>query len=157
MLPPAHPAPQLVELAQTKAVRVLDDDERGVWHVHPHLDHRGGYQHLSFPLRKGPHGRVLLLGAHLPMEDIHRQVGEHLPLEALGIALHRLQRQRRGLFTGQGGLRVLLHRGTDDIHLPALPHLAADELIHPLPLVLPDDIGGDGGAPRGELVDDGHI
>jgi len=43
------------------------------------------------------------------MEDIHRQVGEHLPLEALGIALHRLQRQRRGLFTGQGGLRVLVN------------------------------------------------
>ena len=91
------------------------------------------------------------------MEDVHRQVGEHLPLQALGIALHRLQGQRRGFLPGQGGLRVLLHCGADDIHLPALPHLAADKLIHPLPLVLPDDIGGDGGAPGGQLVDDGHI
>ena len=38
---PAHPAPELVELAQAEAVRVLHHHQCGVGHVHAHLDDRG--------------------------------------------------------------------------------------------------------------------
>ena len=49
MAPAPDPAPQLVQLRQTEAVRVLDHHDRGIGHVHPHLDHGGGGQHFDLP------------------------------------------------------------------------------------------------------------
>ncbi len=41
----AHAAAQLVQLGQTKAVGIEDDDAAGLPHIHADLDHRGGHQH----------------------------------------------------------------------------------------------------------------
>ena len=89
--PPAHPAPQLVQLAQTEALGIFDDDQGGVGHVHPHLHYGGGHQHLGLARGEGGHGGLLLLGPQLSVEQPHPQVGEHLVRQLGGVGLHRLQ------------------------------------------------------------------
>jgi hypothetical protein len=46
---PAHPTAELMKLGQAHALRVLDHHQRGVGHVHTHLDHRGGDQQVDAP------------------------------------------------------------------------------------------------------------
>ena len=43
---PAHPAPQLVKLAETKAVRILHHHHRSVGHIHSHFNDGGCHQDL---------------------------------------------------------------------------------------------------------------
>ena len=43
----AHPAPELVQLGQAKAVGAFDQHDRGIGHVDAHLDHRGGDQDVE--------------------------------------------------------------------------------------------------------------
>ena len=51
---------ELVQLGQPEAFGALDQHHRGVGHVHPHLDHRRGHQHLAAAGAKVLHDRVLL-------------------------------------------------------------------------------------------------
>src|ERR1700675_4327437 len=48
-LGPSDPPPKLMELGEPEALRMLDDDERGVRNVEPHLHHRGGDQDARLP------------------------------------------------------------------------------------------------------------
>ena len=89
-LSPAHPAPELVELAEAEAVGVLDDDEGGIGHIHPYLHHSGGHQYLGLPPGEGGHSRLLLPGLHLPVEDVHPQVGKDLLLQLVRISFDGL-------------------------------------------------------------------
>ena len=147
VLPPPHPASELVELAKAEPVRVLHNHQAGVGHVHPHLNDRGGYQDIHFPCGKGRHDPLLVPCLLLSVDNSHPQIGKDLFLELAAILLRRLQ-----------SLRVLLvHRRADNIHLAALGHLLPDKGIQPRPLVLPDQIGSHRGAPRGKLVNDRQI
>ena len=62
--PPADPAAQLVQLGDPEAVRVEHHHHGGVRHVHAHLDHGGGDEHVGLPGGEAPHHRVLVLGGH---------------------------------------------------------------------------------------------
>ena len=143
VLPSAHPAPELVELAEAEAVRVLDDHEGGVGHVHPHLDDGGGHQHVQLPPGEGGHDSAFLPGLLLSVDDAHPEVREDLGLQGVAVLL-------RGLHALGVGL---VHGGADDVHLPPLAHLLPDEAVEPLALVLPDEEGLHRGPARGELVD----
>ena len=43
-----HPAPQLVQLRQSKTFGIENDHDRGIGHIHPHLDNGSGHQNLCF-------------------------------------------------------------------------------------------------------------
>ena len=146
---PAHPAPQLVELAQAEPLRVLDHHDGGVGHVHPHLDDGGGHENVRLVGGEGGHDRVLLLGLHLAVDEGHLQVGEHLGLELFGVLRHRLPLVRE--------LVVFLHHGADDVGLTALAHQLADEAVHPLVVAAADGEGLHRLSSGGQLVDDGHV
>ena len=155
MLAPAHTAPELVELAQAEALRILHNHQRRVGHVHAHLNDGGGHQHVNVTGGKGGHDRVLVLGLHLSMDKGHPQVGEHLSFQCLGVCGHRLQVGQ----TAKGVLpvRVLLYGGADNVGLTALGHQLAHKAVHPLPLVLPHHKGLHRRAAGGQLVDDRHV
>ena len=78
MLSPAHPAPELVELAQAEAVGVLHHHQRRVGPSTPHLDDGGGHQHVKLPRRRR-HRRVLVPAFIFPWTSPTRRVGEHSP------------------------------------------------------------------------------
>ena len=144
---PPDPAAKLVELAQTEPVRVLDDHQRGVGHVHAHLDHGGGHQDIVFAPGKGPHGLVLLGGLHLSVNQGHPQIREHRLLQSLCPDL--------------GGTETLvlplLNGRADNVALVTLGHLLADEGVDPGPLVFAHQEGVDALAAGGQLVDDRNI
>ena len=143
-----------MELAQAEALRVLNDHERGVGHVHPHLDDGGGHQHIQLPPVEGAHHVLLLPGLHPAVDKAHPQLGEH-PLPQLpGVGGHRLQIHAGAVLPTAA---VFLHRRAHDIHLPPLAYLLADKAVHPRPLVLPHQEGVHRGAARRQLVHDGHI
>ena len=151
---PAHPAPELVELAEAEALCVFDDHKGGVGHVHPHFDDGGRHQDLELPSGEGGHDGLLLPGLHLTVEQSHPQLRKDLFLELPGVDLHRLQVHQAGRGPVPG---ALLHRRADDIGLPALSGLFADKVVHPLTLALPHHKGLHRDAARGELVNDGHV
>ena len=77
MFPPAHTAPQLMELGKAEAVGVLDGHHGGVGHIHPHLDHGGGHQHLDLAGAEGGGDSFFFLGGLLAVEqaEAHRREG----------------------------------------------------------------------------------
>ncbi len=89
---PSHTATELVELGEAEAFGILDDDDGGVGHVHPHLDHGGGDQNVNFARRKGGHDGLLLPGLHPAVDQAHPQVGKNLLLQLPGIGGGRLLR-----------------------------------------------------------------
>ena len=82
-LAPAYPAAELVQLAQTEPVGVLNDHQRGVGNVHAHLDDRGRHHDIRFPTGEGRHGRFLFRTLHLSVEQSDAQVGENRLLQGL--------------------------------------------------------------------------
>ena len=55
-----NPAAQLVKLGDTEPVGIKNDHERGVMHIHAHLNDGGGHQHIDLPGRKSRHGALLI-------------------------------------------------------------------------------------------------
>lgn len=76
VFPPAHTAPQLMELGKAEAVGVLDGHHGGVGHIHPHLDHGGGHQHLDLPARKAAATASFSLGGCWPWSRPKRTEGK---------------------------------------------------------------------------------
>ena len=68
MLPAAHPAPELVELAEAEALRVLHHHQCRVRHVDANLDDRGAHQNIDVPGDDGGHDPLFFLRLHLPMD-----------------------------------------------------------------------------------------
>src|SRR5918994_4505333 len=60
LAPPAHAAPELVELGDAEAGGVEDHNDGGVGDVDAHLDHRRGHQHVEPALAELVHRRVLV-------------------------------------------------------------------------------------------------
>ena len=148
MGPPAHPAAELVELAQAEALRVLHDHQRGVGHVHPHLDHRGGHQNVCLAGGKGGHNAVLVFRLHFSVDAGDAQLGEGEG-QLFGVLLGGLQLDRQ--------IFVFLHHGADHKDLTALAHLLADKAVEPLPVALVHGKGVHLLPPGGQLVDDRHV
>ena len=47
-----YPSPQLVQLGQAKAVRILHHHQCGIGHIYPHLNHGSGNQNIYASLGK---------------------------------------------------------------------------------------------------------
>ena len=76
---PPDPAPELVQLGHAEAIGALDDHHRGLGHVHPHLDHRGGHQHLDLAGPEPRHDLFPDRRRHLPVQQADRQSGQLAP------------------------------------------------------------------------------
>ena len=120
MLSAAHAPAQLVELREAEAVRVLDDHQRRVRHVHADLDDRCGHQHVRLAAGEGAHYLVLLLGLHLAVDAGDFQVGQG-GAEGLGVLLG-------GLYA-VGALLIVLYARADDEDLPSLVRELLDEAV----------------------------
>ena len=109
-----HTAPQLVQLRESEALGVEDDHDRGVGHVHAHLDDRRGHEHLRLAADEALHLLLLVLGLHLPV---------HLAQAKLGKGL--AQRLEALLQVLQVNLLALLNEGEHHVDLASLLNLAA--------------------------------
>lgn len=120
--PPAHPSPQLVELAQAEPLGVFDHHDHRIWHIHPHLDDGGGHQELDLPGLEGPHGLFFVSGLHLPVEKPYPVSGKGPVSQFLCVFGSRLQAQVH--LPG-------LDEGADDIRLVSLVQMGADKAEGP--------------------------
>ena len=105
---------------------------------------------MGLPPGEGGHGRLLVLRFHPAVDQPHPQVGEHLLLQPFCVLHHPLQ-------IGGGTLRVGLDGRADDVGLPPLADLLADEAVHPLPFGFPHQHRFHRKAARRKLVDDRHV
>src|SRR5688572_24377117 len=71
-----HPSSQLMQLGKTEAFGVLDNHDGRVGDINPYLDHASGYQDIDLASGKCPHGRVLLVCRHLPVQKPDAQIGK---------------------------------------------------------------------------------
>ena len=85
LLAAAHAPAQLMELREAEAVGVLHDHDRGVGHVHAHLDDGGGHEHLRLAAAEPIHDGLLLRGGHASVQKLHAVVGEHMGLQVGGL------------------------------------------------------------------------
>ena len=95
-----------------------DDHHRGVGHIHSHLNHSGGNEHLCLAADEALHLLLLVLGFHLAVYLAHAKFGEHVA-----------QHLKSVFKVLEVYLLALLNKRKDDIHLPAHPHLTADALV----------------------------
>ena len=68
MFAPTDAPTELVELAETEPVGVFDHHDRGVGHIDPDLDDRGGDQDVELAAAEPVHHPVLLVGPQLAVE-----------------------------------------------------------------------------------------
>ena len=80
---------KLVQLREPHALGVLDDNKRGVWHVHADLDDGGRDEELDLARLEVRHDLRLLGGLHAAVHEPHGEVGKG--------RLDRLERLDRGL------------------------------------------------------------
>ena len=64
-----HASAQLMQLCQSKIFRTLDDHDRRIGHIDPHLNHRGGDQYLCPPRHEIGHCGILLCGCQLTVHQ----------------------------------------------------------------------------------------
>lgn len=138
-----HPAPQLVELAQTETLGVLDNHNRGIGDIDSDLYDRGRHHDLRLAADETLHLEVLLLGFHLPMDHGEGVAGERFA-EFVVTVLQVLHVQ----------FFVLLDEREDDINLTPRLYLLCNELIDRDFALYRIVERVDGFAPGGQLVDD---
>ena len=61
MLAAAHPAAQLVQLADPEPLRIHDDHDGRVGHVHADLNNGGSHQHIDLARGERPHHGVFVI------------------------------------------------------------------------------------------------
>ena len=138
----AHPAAQLVQLAQTEKVGVLHDHQGGPRHVHTHLDDGGGHQYIQITGGKGPHDGLFFGRLQLAVHQSDTQPGQNL-LQLVDV--------------GGGSLFVaalfpFFHQRTDDIGLPSGVNFFLQKAVHILPFGLGNHPGHHRLTARGQLV-----
>ena len=149
---PAHPAPQLVQRRQTVPLGVFNHHHGGVGHVHAHLDHGGGDQHVQLAVFELVHHGGFFFRLQLAVHQADAPVGQKGPGHVGEVAGHRLQIRRAGRF----GI-TLLHPGADDVHLMALVDLVVQKMIHVPPLFAGHRVGFYRQAAGGQLVQNGDV
>ncbi len=120
----SHTAPELVQLRQAEALRILHQHHRGIGHVHTDLHHRGGHQNVDLPPQEAQHDLFLLPGLQLSVQSLNpylRRKNAAQPCRCLG---HIFQLQ---------GI-VALDHGADHIGLSSGPQLAIDKAAGLLPI-----------------------
>ena len=144
--PPPDPAAQLVQLGQPQSLRVFDDHQAGIGHIHPHLDDGGGDQQLQYARLELLHHPLFLDGAHPAVYQADVQAGQQgLQLGGSvfgGLALQHLR---------------LLDQGADPVGLLALLAGEPHPLDHILAATVRQGDRGNGSAARRQLVDDGGV
>ena len=133
----AHPAPELMELAQAEAVGILNNQGVGVGNVQAGFNDGGAHQHLNVSLGHGLHHIAQGILSHLSVGHAHPQAG-YPPLEGTGTLVD--------------GFRAVVQV----VHLPAPLHLPADSVVDDGGVVLHDE-GLHRVAVGGGLLDGGHI
>jgi hypothetical protein len=83
VLAAADPAAELMQLRDPVAVGVLDQHHGGVGHVDPHLDHRGGNEHVGGAGGKLGHRGLFGRGPQLPVHQHHPKVAQLAVAQAL--------------------------------------------------------------------------
>ncbi len=137
-----------MELGNAEPVGVFDDHDRGLGHVHPDFDHRGGDQHVEHACPKVGHDHFLLARTHLAVEKADMQVGQLPLLQPGGLLGDRcgldpvrtLDQRAHYERTMTGG-----HLGPDPFERCRLVHRGTGP------------VGGDRGSARRKLVDGGHV
>ena len=65
----SHAAPELVQLAQPKTVRTVDDDGVGVGDIEAAFDDGGAEQDIGFAIDELGHYLFKIIGIHLAVAD----------------------------------------------------------------------------------------
>ncbi len=141
--PPADPAAQLMQLSQPQPLRVLDDHQAGVGHIHPHFDDGGSDQQLQNTRLELLHHPLLLDRSHPAVHQADMQTGQQ-GLQLGGSVFGGLALQHLGL----------LDQGADPVGLLALGAGEFDALDHIAATAVGQRHRGDGGSARRQLVDD---
>ena len=58
-----------MKLAESKAIGIFNDHQRGVADINTHLDHRGCHQNINFMPEKCTHGVFLGVGPELAVHQ----------------------------------------------------------------------------------------
>ncbi len=112
-------AAQLVQLADAVALGALDEHDRRVGDVDADLDHRRRDEHVGATGGERRHRRLLVLRAHLAVQERDAVVLQLAAAQALVLGGRGARRQRLGL----------LDERADDERLPAGVELLADALV----------------------------
>ena len=136
-----------MELRQAKALCVLNHHDRGVWHIDPNLDDRGGDQDLDLISPECLHDLIFKRRLHFPVQAGHPDIRSHLLLEHRPVILHVLRLQ----------LLALLHHGADHIALPPCGDLFLHKCIRRLPVAGIHHTVLDGKPVGRQFIDHGNI
>ena len=136
-----------MQLRQPEPLGVLDQHDRRIGDVDPHLDHRRGDQQVDLPVAKRAHRGVLLLGGLAPMQQCHPAMGE--------VAGAQLLEGLRG--RAKFDLFAFVDQRQHDVGLTPERDLGLDEAEDLRPRLLAAARGGHRLAPRRPLVEDAHI
>ena len=142
----ADPPPQLMELREAEALRVLNHHHRGVGHVYPDLHHRRGNQNVDRSRRKRFHDLVLFLGLHPAVEKFDPQPGKVL-FQKLCIIQHVFRLKHFAFF----------HHRADHVSLVTLFYLSVNKIPCPFPIALIHYAVFHRKPVLGQLVDNGNI
>ena len=124
----ADAAAQLVQLRQSEAVGVLNDHDRGVGHVHAHLDNRRGHEHLRLVVAEALHDGLLLGSGHAPVQKLDPIIGEQdvYKRQALYLTATPIPRSLALALFGNLTLSYLKHRPHDAAQRATFVHQKAD-------------------------------
>src|SRR5688572_6467095 len=67
--PPSYPAAQLMELRQTEPFGLLDEHDRGIWHIDANLDDGGRNKNVDFAFLECVHYPFFLVGRKPAMKQ----------------------------------------------------------------------------------------
>ena len=137
---------ELVELAEAKTLSVLDHHDGRVRYVHADLDDGRRDEYLRLAGSKTLHLQVFVSGFHLAVNHRDLIFGEGLA-ELIETVLQVLQVE----------FLILFDKRIDDVYLPSVLDLLAQEGVH-LCAALDGVVDGlHGLTSRGKLVDDGDL
>jgi len=78
----------LMQLRETKALRVLDHHQVCIRNVHAYFDHRGRHQHVQLAALEAPHDDFFVIASSRPCSRPTRRSGKIFLLQ-LSMHLHR--------------------------------------------------------------------
>ena len=116
--PASNASPELVQLAESEALRVEYYHYRRVGNVDPYLNDSSGDEYLCLPLDELVHLGFLFLVLHLSVDFAQAELGKHLQ-ESL-IALFEVL---------EVAFLAFLYYGEDDINLASAVYLVSYALI----------------------------
>src|SRR3954465_15237760 len=134
MLATTNSPTQLVELRQSKAFGILNQDDRSIRHVYPHLNHRRTHQNIILARSKGAHDLILFLPAHASMQERQTQIGKDFTLQTLSFS-----DCRTGIY-----FLAFPHQGVHNKGLATCLCLMANKGVDPLTLTWPEPLGVNG-------------